>query len=75
MKVLVACEFSGIKPEIGHAKITHCSLHGDPAQEIFVRCKKHDCPARPKVSAGDVYNGGVEKAREEAILKWSSFNN
>lgn len=67
----LGCPFCGSTPEIGHAKITHCSLHGDPAQEIFVRCKKHECLARPKVSAGDVYNGGLEKARQEAIEKWN----
>lgn len=67
----LVCPFCGSIPEIGHAKITHCSLHGDPAQEIFVRCKKHECVARPKVSAGDVYNGGLEKARQEAIEKWN----
>lgn len=30
----LGCPFCGSTPEIGHAKITHCSLHGDPAREV-----------------------------------------
>lgn len=66
------CPFCGSIPEIGLSKKTYCSLHGDPSQEVFVRCKKHDCPARPKVSHGDVFNGGFDKAKQEAIEKWNT---
>ena len=49
----------------------HCQLHGDPYQAIEVYCFENYCPAKPKVAAGDVYNGGESKAREEAINLWN----
>lgn len=73
-KKILGCPFCGSIPEVGLAKKTYCSLHGDPSQEVFVRCKKHECPARPKVSHGDVYNGGFDNAKKEAIEKWNARN-
>jgi hypothetical protein len=66
------CPFCGAVPKIEHAKITYCQLHGEPAQEIIVKCKNPDCSSNPSVRAGDVYNGGVDKARQEAISKWNT---
>ena len=68
---LKKCPFCGGTPIFQHAKLTHCSLHGDPAQEIIIRCNNNDCVAKPSVRAGDIYNGGEQKARNEAVEKWN----
>jgi hypothetical protein len=60
-----------MKPVTGLAKHHHCQLHGEPSQAVIVRCKTVLCPAKPCVAAGDIYNGGKEKARNEAIAKWN----
>ena len=48
-----------------------CQLHGEPFQAIQIHCKKHECPAKPRVSAGDIFNGGRPKAEDEAIALWN----
>ncbi len=65
------CPFCGKAPRICLGKKGHCQLHGDPYQAIEVYCFENYCPAKPKVAAGDVYNGGEGKAREEAIALWN----
>ena len=65
------CPFCGSIPYIDQGKLNHCQLHGEPMQSIIVHCKKHECAAKPSVSAGDIHNGGLVKAQEEAITLWN----
>lgn len=69
-KGLLPCPFCGGKPRVDLAKKTFCQLHGEPSQAVKVYCY-HDCPARPSVESGDVFNGGEAKAREQAIAAWN----
>lgn len=66
---LLPC-FCGRPPIRGMAKKTSCQMHGEPSQAVTLHCRP-DCFARPFVSAGDVYNGGKEKAYQEAEKIWN----
>lgn len=68
---LLPCPFCGNAPFVVLGKRGNCQLHGEPFQAVVIRCKKHDCPAKPLVSAGDIYNGGEQKARGEAAKVWN----
>ncbi len=73
---LLPCPFCGSTPKIRHGKLGHCQLHGDPFQDIIVKCCNHNCVASPSVKAGDIYNGGLDLARKKAVEKWNiRFNN
>ncbi len=65
------CPFCGNIPFIDLGKRGNCQLHGEPFQSVIVHCKKSDCAAKPSVQAGDIYNGGKEKAENEAIGVWN----
>ena len=65
------CPFCGSIPFIDRGKQGSCQLHGEPFQAVLIHCKKHECAARPKIEAGDIYNGGWEKAEAEAIERWN----
>jgi hypothetical protein len=74
---LLPCPFCGCNPKISLGKKTHCQLHGEPSQGFIVFCDWRDCVAKPKVEAGNIYNGiGDEiykkEAREEAIKAWNT---
>lgn len=64
------CPVCGRKAIIGEGKKTGCQMHGEPMQAATVSCRP-DCFGRPFVSAGDIYNGGKLKARQEAIKIWN----
>jgi hypothetical protein len=66
------CPFCGRKPRVELGKKGHCSLHGEPFQPALIRCTTTDCPAKPQVQAGDVFNGGLAQATNEAIAKWNT---
>ena len=69
---LKECPFCGSKPFIELGKRGSCQLHGEPYQAIVIRCKKHECPAKPRIEAGDIYNGGEGKAKNEAANIWNT---
>lgn len=71
MSDLLPCPFCGGKPVVQDGKKGHCQLHGDPFQGMRIYCKTNGCPAHAGLERGDIYNGGKEKAREEAIAAWN----
>lgn len=68
---LKGCPFCGSIPKFIHGKKTYCSLHGDESQTVIVKCTNSDCVSRPKVETGDIYNGGLDLAKQEAFEKWN----
>ena len=71
---LVPCKCCGSRPFIDKGKRGSCQLHGEPFQAILIVCKKRECAAKPKVEGGDIFNGGEQKAKLEAIDKWNRVN-
>lgn len=71
MEQVKGCPFCGYRPSINLGKLTGCQLHGEPMQSVVIRCHWDKCPAKPSISAGDIYNGGREKATAEAIAIWN----
>jgi len=71
-EALEKCPFCGSTTYIDLGKKGSCQLHGEPFQSIIIHCKKHECPAKPKVEGGDIYNGGKEKAIKEVSIKWNT---
>lgn len=71
-QTLKPCPFCLSKPSIETGKLYHCQLHGEPSQAIVIRCKNNSCFARPSIQAGDIYNGGKNKAQLQAIKKWNT---
>lgn len=69
---MLPCPFCGSTPHIQFGKLNHCQLHGDPYQAIKLCCANKECPTRPSLEAGDIHNGGKEKALAEAIVKWNT---
>lgn len=69
---LLPCPFCGRDPQKELGKIEHCSLHGDKSQTMVLRCKGSDCPANPRVEAGNIYNGGRGKALQAAATLWNT---
>lgn len=67
----LGCPFCNSQPFIEDGKRGSCQLHGEPFQPIIIRCKKHECHAKPSISWGDIYNGGRLKAIQEAAQKWN----
>ena len=67
---LLPCPFCGATPIWGRGKRGSCQLHGEPFQAVTIHCVVA-CPAKPMVSAGDIYNGGEHKARLEAAAIWN----
>ena len=65
------CPFCKKAPIFGRAKKTSCQMHGEPMQDSLLSCENRDCPAKPSVRGGDIYNGGEHKARLEAVKKWN----
>lgn len=65
------CPFCGFLPYVDLGKKGSCQLHGEPFQSVLVHCKKQECPAKPSIQAGDIYDGGKDKAEEEAVAKWN----
>ncbi len=63
------CQFCGKKPVFGLTKKTGCQLHGDPVQYVTLGCKFSDCPAKPSVLGGDIYQNGEGKYFEETKVK------
>ena len=70
-KRCLPCPFCGDTPYIDLGKRGTCQLHGEPFQSVIIHCKKHECPAKPSISAGDIYNGGKAQAENDAIKKWN----
>jgi len=68
---LEKCPFCNSQPYFGLGKKGNCQLHGEPFQSVVIFCKKHECPAKPKVEGGDIYNGGEAKARIEVAKLWN----
>lgn len=73
----LTCPFCGCIPKINPAKKTHCQLHGEPSQKMAVYCDWKDCFAKPRVEAGDIYNGigdaiYKKEATNEAIKVWNT---
>jgi hypothetical protein len=66
------CPFCGSKPFVEQGKRGSCQLHGEPFQSVVIRCKKQECPAKPLIQAGDIFNGGYEKAKAEAVAIWNT---
>lgn len=66
------CPFCGTSPKARQGKVTHCQLHGEPAQAVIVYCDFRFCHVKPSVTAGDIYNGGYYKAKLEAVKKWNA---
>lgn len=56
------CPFCGSSPVKELSKVQYCQLHGDPHQDIIIRCKSSLCPANPKVSGYD---------EDNAIERWN----
>jgi hypothetical protein len=71
---LKLCPFCGSKPKIKLGKKGHCQLHGDPYQGVVIYCDNHECKIKCGVEAGDIYNGGETKAREEVKKIWNTRN-
>ena len=68
---LLPCPFCGSRPIIREGKKGHCQLHGDPYQGIKVSCPNSGCAAWAGLEAGDIYNGGIDKAKDTAITAWN----
>lgn len=71
------CPFCGCRPKISLAKKTHCQLHGEPSQAILIYCDWKDCSAKPRIEAGNIYNGigdvlYRDKETKEAIEVWNT---
>jgi hypothetical protein len=71
-EALLPCPFCGNAPYFELGKRGNCQLHGEPFQSIIIRCKKSDCPAKPLIAAGDIFNGGEAKAKKEAAKLWNT---
>lgn len=69
---LKSCPFCGSKAYFGLGKRFGCQLHGESSQAVTIRCQNKECPAKPCVSGGDIFNGGEEKARIEVAQKWNN---
>ena len=66
------CPYCGSIPYVDLGKQGSCQLHGEPFQAVLIHCKNYKCPAKPRVEAGDIYNGGNEKAWAKAIQLWNT---
>lgn len=74
---LLPCPWCRCQPKINLGKKHHCQLHGEPSQGIVIKCDWKDCPAKPSIEAGDIYNGigdaiYKDKATQEAISIWNT---
>ncbi|WP_306127922.1 Lar family restriction alleviation protein [Roseovarius sp. MMSF_3350] len=69
---LLPCPFCGVPPRIRLGKKGSCQMHGDPFQPVVIECDYSQCRRVVMVSAGDVYNGGEQKARREAAEAWNT---
>ena len=72
MTEIKPCPWCGCQPIIHLGKKTGCQLHGEPMQGIVIECNFHGCPVRPRLQAGDIYNGGQDKAKQEATVLWNT---
>jgi len=70
--LLKSCPFCGSKPVKELGKRGSCQLHGETYQPIVIRCKRQDCPAKPKIEGGDIYNGAEEKAVRAVSKLWNT---
>lgn len=69
---LKPCPFCGGKPKHKQAKTVYCQLHGEPSAYVEIYCD-NQCPARPKVAAGNCYDlGKYHAALEAAAAKWNT---
>lgn len=70
---LLPCPFCGEK-YLSKAlnKKTFCQLHGEPSQSFCIACINPKCHAQPRVSRGDKFNGGEQKAYLEAAAAWNT---
>ncbi len=75
MPELLPCPWCGKKPIVGLGKKGSCQLHGEPYQCVVISCTWQECPARPCVSRGDIYNGGRPLAQKEAAEVWNTRAN
>lgn len=71
------CPFCGCTPKINLGKKYHCQLHGEPSQGIVIKCDWKDCPAKPSIEGGNIYNGIGDaiykhEATQEAIKLWNT---
>lgn len=78
MEKLKTCPFCGCAPSMHLGKRTGCQLHGDPSQPVVIKCNYEKCPAKPMITAGDVYAGcdtvtpeNKLKAEQEAAEIWN----
>ena len=71
LATILPCPFCGKTPRLEKGKKSFCQLHGEPSQPMIVRCANTSC-CRPQWAAGDVFNGGEEKAKLEVIEKWNT---
>lgn len=69
---LKPCPFCGCLPIIHLGKKTGCQLHGEPMQGIIIRCNFNGCFAKPSIETGNIYNGGHDNAKTEAIKAWNN---
>lgn len=69
---LEPCPFCGSNPHISLGKKGSCQLHGEPFQSVRIHCDKRECLFKPSIQAGDIFNGGKEKATEEAAKLWNT---
>lgn len=72
MVELKNCPFCGSKPKLFLGKKRSCQLHGNPYQGIIIKCSNPYCIAKDGSEFGDVFDGGEQKARQEAVDKWNT---
>ncbi len=70
---LLPCPFCGEKYfSKALNKKEFCQLHGEPRQSFYIACVNPKCHAKPRVSAGDKFNGGESKAYQDAAALWNT---
>ncbi len=67
---LLPCPFCGSRAVIELGKRESCQLHGEPFQGVVIRCKKHECFAKPKIEADKLFYELMRFRGYNRVLCW-----